>query len=154
MLAVTRISLNQGGTMKRSWVCVSVFVVGCVIVMTPVAYGQAHVVSMTFSTHIQNREPADGVGSFTDENDSVYCFTRISTADAPTSIYHVWYYQGQEKFRIALAVRHKTWRTWSSRTTNRLISQGEGKWRVDVETTEGKVLKSKEFTIRSVAEGD
>ena len=78
----------------------------------------------------------------------------FSAADAPTSIYHVWYYQGREKFRIALAVRHATWRTWSSRTTRRLISQGEGRWRVDVETAEGKVLKSKEFTIRSVAEGD
>lgn len=140
--------------MKLSWVCFSVFVVGCATILSPAAHAQAHVVSMTFSTQIQNREPADGLSSFTDENENVYCFTRISATDAPTSVYHVWYYQGREKFRIALVVRHATWRTWSSRTTRRLISQGEGRWRVDVETAEGKVLKSKEFTIRSVAEGD
>jgi hypothetical protein len=139
--------------MKRSWVYAFIVALWGVTGAAPEAAGQMRVEAMAFSTRIQDKEPAGGNQIFTADSENVYCFTRVADADAPTSIYHVWYFQGQERFRIVLAVRHDAWRTWSSRATRRLISEGEGLWRVDVEANDGQVLMSREFVIRSTVEG-
>ncbi|NIU01322.1 MAG: DUF2914 domain-containing protein [Nitrosopumilaceae archaeon] len=41
-------------------------------------------------------------------------------------------------------MKGKKWRTWSSK---RIVEEWTGTWRVDVVSTAGKVLKSKEFVV-------
>ena len=114
------------------------------------AQAQIQVDYMAFSTAIEQRKPSDARTSFTNEAENVFCFSRIVNADGPTFIYHVWSFAGEEKFRISLSVRDKSWRTWSTRTTERLLSQGAGTWRVDVMLQDGQILESKEFVIHAV----
>jgi hypothetical protein len=96
-------------------------------------------------TSVENRQPVGVNTSFSKDIGQLYCFTRLSSSQDTTSIFHVWYYNDKEMFRIELDVNAKTWRTWSSK---RIIDTWTGEWRVDVLSSDGNVLTSKQFTIR------
>jgi hypothetical protein len=96
-------------------------------------------------TSIENRQPVGADTSFTKDIGQLWCYTNISSDQDTTSIFHVWYYNDNEMFRIELDVNAKTWRTWSSK---RIIDTWTGGWRVDVLSPDGNVLTSKEFTIQ------
>jgi hypothetical protein len=93
---------------------------------------------------VLDREP-DGYGtSFPVSVDKLYCFTKVTGAQSPTQITHVWSFDGNERARVDLAVKSSSWRTYSSK----IIQPHEiGKWRVDVEDFAGNVLKTLEFEV-------
>ena len=93
---------------------------------------------------VLDREP-DGYGtSFPVSVGKLYCFTKITGAQSPTQITHVWFFDGNERARVDLAVKSSGWRTYSSK----IIQPHEiGKWRVDVEDFAGNVLKTLEFEV-------
>jgi hypothetical protein len=93
---------------------------------------------------VVDREP-DGYGiSFPVSVGKLYCFTKITGAQSPTQITHVWFFDGNERARIDLAVNSSSWRTYSSK----IIQPHElGTWRVDVLDSGGNVLKRLEFEV-------
>ncbi len=101
---------------------------------------------MVFCTGIENRVPVGGGREFPNAVGKVYCFTRITGAVDATAIDHVWYYNDEEKARVTLPVVSESWRTWSSKN---MLEGWTGRWRVDVLTSEGKLLRSSEFLIEA-----
>jgi len=93
---------------------------------------------------VLDREP-DGYGtSFPVSVDKLYCFTKVTGAQSPTQITHVWFFDGNERARVDLAVKSSSWRTYSSKI---IQPQEIGKWRVDVEDFAGNVIKTLEFEV-------
>ena len=91
-----------------------------------------------------DHEPVDSGNSFTADVGKLYCFTKITGAQSPTQVTHVWLFDGTERARVDLAVNAVSWRTFSSK----IIQQHElGAWRVDVLDAEGNVLKTLEFEV-------
>ena len=101
---------------------------------------------ITFATSIEDRQPIGPGTSFSADVERVYCFSAINGAEDETSVNHVWYYNDTEMARVTLSVRAATWRTWSSK---RIMPYWVGQWRVDVESANGEVLTSKEFSVTS-----
>jgi hypothetical protein len=91
-----------------------------------------------------DREPVDSGTSFPATVGKLYCFTKITGAQSPTQVTHVWLFDGTERARVDLAVGAASWRTFSSK----IIQEHElGAWRVDVVDPEGSVLKTLEFEV-------
>jgi hypothetical protein len=103
---------------------------------------------MAFCTGIENRVPVEAGREFPSTVGKVYCFTRIGGAVDATAVVHVWFYNDEEKARVTLPVVSHSWRTWSSKN---ILEGWTGRWRVDVMTTEGKLLRSSEFLIETKA---
>ncbi len=99
---------------------------------------------MEICVAVEEREPVGADTAFSSTMDRLYCFTAISGAEDTTTISHVWYHGDDEKATVELSVKGKKWRTWSSK---RIVEEWTGTWRVDVVSTAGKVLKSKEFVV-------
>jgi len=121
-----------------------------VIFMFIISAGLVHAESglqvdqITFATSIEDRQPIGPGTSFPADVERVFCFTAINGAEGETSVSHVWYFNDTEMARVPLSIRAASWRTWSSK---RIMPYWIGQWRVDVESADGEVLTSKEFTI-------
>ncbi|MCG6981615.1 MAG: DUF2914 domain-containing protein, partial [Deltaproteobacteria bacterium] len=93
---------------------------------------------------VVDREPVDAGVSFSASVGTLYCFTKITGAQNPTKITHVWYFGGTERARVELDINSDNWRTWSSK----IIQANEiGSWRVDILDEAGTVLKELQFEI-------
>ena len=101
---------------------------------------------MVFCTAIEDRQPTGTDTTFSNTVEQVYCYTKINSSTDTTSITHVWYYNNEEMASVELSVMAKTWRTWSSK---RIWHAWVGDWRVEVKSTTGDIIFSKEFTIKS-----
>ena len=104
---------------------------------------------MEFCTAVENRQPVGTDKEFYDTVEKVYCFTKIIGAADTTTVSHVWYHNDEEKARVELPVKSKSWRTWSSKI---IIKEWGGVWRVDILSSGGKLLISKEFLIKPTEE--
>lgn len=107
--------------------------------------GGPAVETIEICTNIIDREPVDTDSVFASTVERLYCFTKITNATAPTSVSHIWYYNDKEMAKVELNVKDTAWRTWSSK---RIVVSWVGKWRVDVVTADGTVLKSKPFSVQ------
>ena len=93
---------------------------------------------------VVDREPVDAGVSFSASVGTLYCFTKITGAQDPTMVTHVWYFGATERARVELDIKAASWRTWSSK----IIQAHEiGSWRVDVLDEAGTVLKELQFEI-------
>lgn len=100
-------------------------------------------------TAIEDRQPVGVDTIFADTLEKLYCFTKIVGATDTTSIYHVWYFGDQEKAKVNLPIKSKSWRTWSSKI---IAKDWLGKWHVEITTVEGDLLGKKEFEIQATEE--
>jgi hypothetical protein len=127
----------------------TLFGVAIVFLLPALAFDQGTptivVEDIQICTSVENRQPVGADTSFSKDIGQLYCFTKLTGDQDTTSIFHVWYYNDREMFRIELNVNAKTWRTWSSK---RIMDTWTGVWRVDVLSSDGNVLTSKEFTIQ------
>ena len=96
------------------------------------------------TTQVTNRTPVDDVKSTSAAVGKLFCFTKVTGADADTSVTHVWYHAGKEMNRVTLAVKGASWRVWSSKS---IQPELKGEWKVDVLDAAGKVLTSIPFTV-------
>jgi hypothetical protein len=96
-------------------------------------------------TSIEGKQPVGANTSFAKDVGQLYCFTKLSSNQDETSVSHVWYYNNKEMFKVELSTKAKTWRTWS---VKKIPASMAGDWRVDVLSSDGKVLTSKQFTIQ------
>jgi hypothetical protein len=93
---------------------------------------------------VVDREPVDAGVSFSASIGVLYCFTKITGAQTPTTVTHVWYFGTNERARVDLDISSDNWRTWSSK----IIQTHEvGSWRVDVLDAAGTVIKELQFEI-------
>jgi hypothetical protein len=105
---------------------------------------QLTVVEAVVTTAVAERQPVDNVADVSSSLGRVYCWTRISGAEAEIEVEHVWYMGDQEMARIPLRVAGNNWRTWSSKN---IEPSWTGNWRVDVVGPDGAVLESVSFTV-------
>ncbi|HID92795.1 MAG TPA: DUF2914 domain-containing protein [bacterium (Candidatus Stahlbacteria)] len=116
------------------------------------AYSQEdtlRVTDMKFCIAVQDREPIGVDTVFADTVKKVYCFTLIEGAKDTTFITHIWYHGTEKRAEVKLMVGSIRWRTWSSK---RIMKEWVGKWRVEVVSAEGKLLRTKEFYIKNQSE--
>ena len=106
---------------------------------------QLEVTAAAMCKNVVDLEPVYSGTSFPVSLDTLYCFTKVAGAQSPTQVTHVWYFDGTERARVALAVNSVSWRTYSSK----IIQPHEmGAWRVDVLDADGKVLRTLEFEVK------
>ncbi len=107
--------------------------------------GAVEVAEAVIATGVMDRSPEGTATTFSRDVGQVLCFTRITGAGAGTEVEHVWYHEGEERARVSLIVGGSNWRTWSSK---RIVPEWTGSWRVDVQTSDGTVLRSVSFTVQ------
>ena len=100
---------------------------------------------MVICTSVEERQPVGADTAFVKTIGQLYCFTKFSGGSDTTSVSHVWYYKGEQMAKVDLAIRGKTWRTWSSK---RIVEDWDGSWKVDIVSEAGNVLKSKAFEVK------
>ena len=103
------------------------------------------VADAVITTAMVDREPVDEVEVFTGQNSTLYCFSRITGANVPTTVYHLWYHGGQLMSRVELPVNSPDWRTWSAKG---FLDTWQGEWRVEIQDADGKVLRHVNFQLR------
>jgi hypothetical protein len=103
------------------------------------------VVEMMICTGVQDRVPVGTDTLFLKTVGQLYCYTKVTGAGESTKLSHVWYHNNQEMARVDLNVMADTWRTWSSK---KIAEEWTGKWRVDVVSESGEILKSMAFTVQ------
>ena len=100
---------------------------------------------MSVCTAIEERQPVGTDTAFVKTVGQLYCFVKVSGESDSTSISHVWFFDGKEMAKVELAVKGKTWRTWSSK---RIVEDWVGNWKVEVTSSTGDVLMAKDFVVK------
>ena len=94
---------------------------------------------------VYKRNPIKPGFKFTNNVDSLFCYTKISNSGPKQEIKHVWYYQ--DKLITAVVYNIKTsynYRSWSRKN---ISSSQVGLWRVDIIDSKDQILGSREFEI-------
>ena len=113
------------------------------------ADGELDVEAIALCTSVEDRAPVGESAAFDYDVGVVCCFTKIIGAEEPATVFHVWFYGDDEMAKVELAVNSASWRAWS---TKKVLASWTGSWRVEVQTEDGTVLESAEFTVRPAAE--
>jgi len=98
---------------------------------------------IALGTGLESRELVGESTEFDVSAGRVYCWTKIVSANVPTTIKHVWYADAETAAEVPLNIKYPTTRTWSSKAI------WAGKWRVDVVSETGDVLASTDFTVKA-----
>ncbi len=104
-------------------------------------------VDVFFGTDIdkETRAVVDEGSTFPSAGGRVYCLTRVHGMNPPTSVTHVWYYEGKTMARVELSVGSENWRTWSFKTYK---PEWTGFWEVKILDGDGMVLGSAGFEVK------
>ena len=94
--------------------------------------------------NIVDREPEGTNTSFSVTVGKLFFFTKITSAENPIEITHVWFFGDTERARVTLPVKANTWRTYSSKV---LQAHEIGVWHIDVLDPEGEVLETVQFEV-------
>ncbi|HEX7052068.1 MAG TPA: DUF2914 domain-containing protein [Longimicrobiales bacterium] len=113
---------------------------------TPPATSAIQVTKAVVATGIENRTPVGTSETFPADVGTVYFFTVLEGDFGDVQIEHVWLRDGQEVARVPLHARGPRWRTWSSK---RIPPEWAGTWIARVESGDGQVLSSVQFTVGS-----
>jgi hypothetical protein len=98
---------------------------------------------IALGTSLESRELVGEATEFDVSAGRIYCWTRITSENVPTTIKHVWYADAEKAAEVPLNIKYPTTRTWSSKAI------WAGKWRVDVVSETGDVLASTDFTVKA-----
>ena len=99
---------------------------------------------------INKRTPVGSDVVFTNNVDSLYCFTRIQNPGPKREVKHIWYYDNQMMTQVRYNVKKSTiYRSWTKKT---ILSNQIGKWRVDIQDNNGTIIGSKNFEIKSISD--
>ena len=95
---------------------------------------------------IYKRTPVGADEIFTNNIDSLYCYTRIQNTGSKKEVKHVWYYEDQIMTQVRYNVKKSNiYRSWTKKT---ILPNQIGKWRVDIHDNVGTIIGSKEFQIQ------
>ena len=96
---------------------------------------------------IYKRTPVGSDVIFTNNVDSLYCYTRIQNTGSKKEVKHVWYYENQIMTQVRYNVKKSNiYRSWTKKT---ILPNQIGKWRVDIHDNDGTIIGSKEFQIQT-----
>ena len=110
------------------------------------ADAELNVLQASVCAEIKNRMPAGVATSFPTSAQRVFVWSKIHAQQIPSKVRHVYYFDGQKISEVTLNVRSTYWRTWSSKNISNNRYQGE--WRVDITSTDGKVLRRLYFEVK------
>src|SRR5439155_16212308 len=88
-----------------------------------------------------NKEISGEAAQFDGSTTRVYCWTKVTSDQAPATLKHVWSADGKQEAEVPLEIKYTSMRTWSSKNV------WPGSWKVDAVDDKGSVLASKEFTV-------
>ena len=97
---------------------------------------------------VYKRNPIKPGFTFSNNVDSIFCYTKISNKGPKQEIKHLWYYEN--KLITAVTYNIKTsynYRSWSKKT---ILPSQTGEWRVDIIDDKENVLGSRKFKISSL----
>jgi len=98
---------------------------------------------------IYKRTPVGADVIFTNNVDSLYCYTRIQNTGSKKEVKHVWYYEDQIMTQVRYNVKKTNiYRSWTKKT---ILSTQVGQWRVDVQDPDGTIIGSKKFEIKNIS---
>ena len=99
---------------------------------------------------IYKRTPVGSDVVFTNNVDSLYCYTRIQNPGQKREVKHIWYYNNQMMTQVRYNVKKSNiYRSWTKKT---ILSNQIGRWRVDIQDNNGTVIGSKEFEIKDISD--
>ena len=99
---------------------------------------------------IYKRTPVGSDVVFTNNVDSLYCYTRIKNPGPKREVKHIWYYDNQMMTQVRYNVKKSDiYRSWTKKT---ILSNQIGRWRVDIQDKNGTVIGSKNFEIKNISE--
>ena len=99
---------------------------------------------------IYKRTPVGSDVVFTNNVDSLYCFTRIQNPGPKREVKHIWYYDNQMMTQVRYNVKKSNiYRSWTKKT---ILSNQIGKWRVDIQDNNGTIIGSKNFEIKNISD--
>ena len=99
---------------------------------------------------IYKRTPVGSDVVFTNNVDSLYCFTRIQNPGPKREVKHIWYYDNQMMTQVRYNVKKSNiYRSWTKKT---ILSNQIGRWRVDIQDNNGTVIGSKSFEIKNISD--
>ena len=96
-------------------------------------------------SEIDNRTPQRIGEAFEWSTEKIFIWSRIICEKPPSSIRHIYYFNGTKVNETVLKIRSFHWRTWSYKTL--LDKRYIGPWRVDITTDDGKLLESINFEV-------
>ncbi len=106
--------------------------------------GTVEVIEAAICTDVLEREPQEVSETMSASLENVFCWTKIKNEGEPTTITHVWYFNGTKMAEVNLNVGTSPgWRTWSSK---QLWKGWVGKWKVVIEDADGTPIKDISFT--------
>ena len=94
------------------------------------------------ATSVENHDPVGENTEFQASVGTLYCWTKITAANPPATIKHVWYDDDKKVFELSLDIKFASTRTWSSKSVK------AGSWKVEVTDDAGTVLSSVTFTVK------
>lgn len=94
---------------------------------------------------VENREPVGESSAFAAGTERIYTWTKISAAQPPVKIKHVYYLNDKKVSEFELAVNGSPYRVWSWKNVR------PGSWKVEVVDEAGAVLASVVFTVAAAA---
>ena len=97
---------------------------------------------------VYKRNPIKPGFTFSNNVDSIFCYTKISNKGPKQEIKHLWYYE--DKLITTVTYNIKTsynYRSWSKKS---ILPSQIGEWRVDIIDDKDKVLGSRKFQISSL----
>lgn len=100
---------------------------------------------LKFGTDVKDHEVVGEAASFPADTDKVVAWTRVTGASQPTQVFHVWKKDGKEESKVTLNVQSASYRTYSRKSVT------PGRWTVEVQDNNGKVLASKDFTVEATS---
>lgn len=109
----------------------------------PSGQAQIAVAESGVGTNVADRQLVGRDSTFSRDVGNLFYWTRLTGAQAGTTVEHVWSRDGTEVARVSLTVGGPNWRTWSSKN---IATDWTGSWRVEVVVT-GNVVHSDTFTV-------
>ena len=99
---------------------------------------------------IYKRTPVGSDVVFTNNIDSLYCYTRIQNPGPKREVKHIWYFDDQMMTQVRYNVKKSSiYRSWTKKT---ILSSQVGNWRVDILDNNGTVIGSKKFEIKNISD--
>ena len=96
--------------------------------------------------YIKKRTPVGSDVIFSNNIDSLYCYTRIQNKGKKREVKHIWYYNDRMMTQVRYNVRKSnTFRSWTRKT---IYPHQVGKWRVDIHDNNGTIIGSIDFEIK------
>ena len=87
---------------------------------------------------IYKRTPVGADDVFTNNVDSLYCYTRVQNTGSKKEIKHIWYFENQIMTQVRYNVKKSNiYRSWTKKT---ILPHQVGKWRVDIHDNHGTII--------------